>query len=55
MPGCGKRGDSRVICYWLAKEDHNYLLTLYVKGLNEDLTSAERALWRRAVEVLDYD
>ena len=28
MPGLGKRGGSRVIYYWLAKEDHIYLLAL---------------------------
>ena len=28
MTGRGKCGGSRVICYWQAKEDHIYLLTL---------------------------
>ena len=55
IPERGKRGGSRVICYWRAKEDHIYLLTLYAKGVKDDLTAAERAAWRRAVEAIDND
>ena len=55
MVGHGKRGGSRVIYYWLAKEDHIYLLTLYAKGVKDDLTAAERVAWRRAVEAIDND
>ncbi len=51
--GRGKRGGSRVIYYWLAKEDHIYMLTLYGKGAKADLTSAERDAWRKAVEEID--
>ena len=51
----GKRGGGSVIYYWLAKEGHIYLLTLYAKGVKDDLTAAERAAWRRAVEALDND
>ena len=53
MTGRGKRGGSRVIYYWLAKEDHIYLLTLYAKSAKDDLTVAERVAWRRAVEAID--
>ena len=65
-PGRGKGGGSRVIYYWLAKEDHIYLLTLYAKRVKDDMTVAERTLhgagpWRQstmterniAAEVLD--
>ena len=55
IPERGKRGGSRVIYYWRAKEDHIYLLTLYAKGVKDDLTAAERAAWRRAVEAIDND
>ncbi len=55
MPGRGKRGGSRIIYYWLAKQKHIYLLTVYAKGAKDDLTSAEREAWRRAVEAIDND
>lgn len=55
MPGRGKRGGSRVVYYWLAKEDHIYLLTLYAKGVKDDLTAAERDAWRKAVEAISND
>ena len=50
--GRGKRGGSRVIYYWLAVEDRIYLLTLYGKDVKDDLTPAERAAWRKAVEAI---
>ena len=55
MPGRGKRGGSRIIYYWLTKEDHIYLLTVYAKGTKDDLTATERAAWRRAVEEIEND
>ena len=55
MPGRGKRGGSRVIYYWAAKDEQIYLLTLYAKGVKDDLTAAQRELWRRAVEAIDND
>ena len=51
----GKRGGSRIIYYWLPKEDHIHLLTVYAKGVKDDLTAAERDAWRRAVEAIDHD
>lgn len=48
--GRGKQGGSRVIYYWHVAEDHIYLLTLYGKGVKDDLTPAERAAWRKVVE-----
>ena len=53
--GRGKRSGSRVIYYWHAAERHIYLLTLYSKSVKDDLTSSERAAWRRAVEVIRHD
>ena len=55
MPRRGKRGGSRVVYDWLAKEDHIYLLTLYAKGVKDDLTAAERDAWRKAVEAINND
>ena len=54
-PGRGKRGGSRIMYYWLAKEEHIYLLTVSAKGAKDDLTAAERDAWRRAVEAIDND
>ena len=55
MPGRGKRGGSRVIYCCLVQEDRICLLTLYAKGIKNDLTVAEPAAWRRAVEAIDSD
>ena len=55
MPGRGKRGGARVVYYRLTKEDHIYLLTLYAKGVKDDLTTAEHDAWRKAVEAIDND
>ena len=55
MRGRGKRGGSRVVYYWLTNEDRIYLLTVYATGAKDDLTAAERAAWRRAVEAIDND
>ena len=52
MSGRGKR---RGKYYWVAKEDYFYLLTLYTKGVKDDLTVAKRVAWRRAVEAIDDD
>ena len=32
-----------------------YLLTVYAKGVKDDLTAAEREAWRKAVEAIEYD
>ena len=55
MLGRGKRGGSRVIYYWRTEQDHIYLLTVYAKGVKDDLTAAEREAWRKAVEAIEYD
>ena len=51
--GRGKRGGNRVVYYWLVAEDRIYLLTLYGKGVKDDLTPAELAAWRRVVEEIE--
>lgn len=51
--GHGKRGGSRVIYYWLVPEEHIYLLTLYGKGVKDDLTPEERAAWRKVVKEIE--
>ncbi|MDE2762356.1 MAG: type II toxin-antitoxin system RelE/ParE family toxin [Gemmatimonadota bacterium] len=51
--GRGKRGGSRVIYYWLAHEDHIYLLTIYAKADRQDLTAEEIAAWRAAVREIE--
>lgn len=53
--GQGKRSGSRVIYYWHAAEQHIYLLTLYSKGVKDDLTPSDRAAWRHAVEAIQHD
>lgn len=55
MPRRGKRSGSRVVSYWLAPGERVYLLTLYAKGVKDDLTAAERGEWRKAVEAIDSD
>ena len=53
--GRGKQGGTRIIYYWLAAEHHVYLLTVYRKGVKDDLTRAELAAWRRVVEDIEND
>ena len=55
MPGRGKRGGRRVIYYWLAEQDHIYLLTVYAKSVKDDMTATEHDAWRKAVEPIDHD
>ncbi len=39
----------------LTRENQIYLLTVYAKGAKDDLTAAERDVWRKAVEAIDND
>ena len=52
--GRGKRRGGRVIYYWLVAQDEIYLLTLYGKGVKDDLSRAERAAWRKVVEEIEH-
>ena len=38
-----------------SKRDHIYLLTVYAKGVKDDLTASERDAWRKAVEAINND
>ena len=55
MLGRGKRSGSRVIYYWQTEQDQIYLLTVYAKGVKDDLTATEREAWRKAVEAIEND
>lgn len=50
----GKRGGSRIIYYWLVAEDEIYLLTVFRKGVKDDLSPAERASRRKVVEEIKH-
>jgi mRNA-degrading endonuclease RelE of RelBE toxin-antitoxin system len=50
LRGKGKRGGLRVIYYWDLKVDVVYLLFLYSKGRQEDLTPDQSKLLRRIVQ-----
>ncbi|WP_419163655.1 type II toxin-antitoxin system RelE/ParE family toxin [Candidatus Palauibacter sp.] len=52
--GSGKRGGIRVIYYRCFREDRIYLLTLYAKGVRNDLTLAEKTAWRKVVEEIEH-
>ena len=47
-------GGRRIIYYWLVAEDQIYLLTVYRKGVKDDLSRAERASWRKVVEEIKH-
>lgn len=51
--GRGKQGGIRIIYYWLGAQDQIYLLTLYRKGVKDDLTRDELGAWRKAVEDME--
>ena len=53
MAGRGKRGGVRVIYYWRPEKSRIYLLTLYGKSVKDDLTLAERKVWKRVVVEID--
>lgn len=49
-PGIGKRGGLRVIYYWEAGSETFYMLTMYRKTAQDDLTHRQTAILRRLVE-----
>ena len=53
--GRGKRGGIRIIYYWRVPEGRIYLLTLYRKGVRDDLTAAEQATMRHIVEEIENE
>lgn len=50
--GSGKRGGVRVIYYWLVSDGEIYLLNLYAKNEQSDLTADQKKDLRKVVEVL---
>lgn len=44
-----------MIYYWINAEDRIYFLTLYGKGVKDDLTRAELAAWRKVVKDIEND
>lgn len=49
--GRGKRGGLRVIYYWWVAKDRISMLLLYAKSEQDDLTSEQIRLLRKALEV----
>jgi len=47
--GKGKRGGVRVIYYWITEEDKIYMLMLYGKSDQADLTQAQSRILRKLV------
>jgi hypothetical protein len=50
LPGTGKRGGLRLIYYWRKAEDHIYMLLLYRKSRQEDLTPQQLRILRKLVK-----
>ena len=50
LPGKGKRGGVRVIYYWDKAEDVIYMLLLYPKNRQEDLTPRQLTILRKLVQ-----
>ena len=48
-PGSGKRGGIRVIYFWAPDEQVVYLLLVFPKNVQDDLTAEQLGLLRRAV------
>jgi hypothetical protein len=49
-PGQGKRGGARIIYFWHASDETFYMLYLYPKNVQDDLTPAQIRILRRLVE-----
>ena len=49
-PGMGKRGGLRAVYFWEAISETFYMLTLYRKNAQEDLTPRQREILRRLVK-----
>lgn len=50
LPGRGKRGGLRVIYYWDMPQDIIYMLLIYEKSRQEDLTPDQLRIVRRLLE-----
>ena len=49
LPGKGKRGGVRVIYYWAVKEDQLFMLLLYAKSEQDDLSREQLKILRKIV------
>ncbi|MGQ0816356.1 MAG: type II toxin-antitoxin system RelE/ParE family toxin [Gemmatimonadota bacterium] len=49
LQGRGKRGGARIIYYWSFAEDRIYLLFLYPKNVQADLTAAQITILRKLI------
>ena len=50
LPGKGKSGGARVIYYWAVKEDHIFMLLMYSKSEQEDLTPSQLKILKKIVK-----
>jgi mRNA-degrading endonuclease RelE of RelBE toxin-antitoxin system len=50
LKGKGKRGGCRVIYYWDEKHETFYMLLVYPKNRQEDLTPAQRRMLRKLIQ-----
>ena len=50
LPGKGKRGGARVIYYWQREEDVIYMLFVYSKSRQEDLSQEQLRILRKLVK-----
>ena len=48
--GQGKRGGVRVIYYWMTKQEHLYMVYVYPKSKQDDLTSEQKKNLKLIVE-----
>jgi hypothetical protein len=51
-PGSGKRGGTRVIYFYHSRERPLYLLMVYAKARQEDLTAEEKKVVRKLAAIL---
>ena len=49
----GKSGGTRVIYYFIQRNDRIYLIEVYAKGVKDDLTRAEENGLREAAKILE--
>jgi len=50
LPGRGKSDGARVIYYWAVSEEHIYMLLMYSKSAQDDLSPGQLKILRRLVK-----
>ena len=50
LPGRGKRGGVRIIYYWIVDEDQLFMLLMYAKSEQDDLTPSQLKVLKRIVK-----